>query len=114
MSGTIGAILMDFSKAFDSISQDLLIANIEVYGLQRNALKLVYGFLKNRMQRRTLESTYSSVKQILIWIPHGSVLGPLLFKIFINNLLVIEMESDICNFAYDTTMYVCDTSIEAV
>ena len=44
----------------------------------------------------------------------GSVLGPLLFNIFINDLFLIEMESEICNFADDTTIYACDTSIEAV
>ena len=58
--------------------------------------------------------TYSSAKQVSIGIPHGSVLVPLLLNIFIKDLFLIEMESDICNFADDTTIYACDTSIEAV
>ena len=115
MIGTIGKILINLSKAYDCISHDLLIANIEAYGLHRNALKLVYSFLTNRIQRVKIGSTYSSTKQIFsIGIPQGSVLGSLLFNTFINDLLIIEMESDIRNFPGDTTIYVCDTSIEAV
>ena len=114
MSGTIGTILVDLSKAYDCVSHDLLIAKIEAYGFHRSALKLVYSFLKNRMQRVKIGFTYRSAKEILIGIPQGSVLGPLLFNIVINNRFLFEMESDICNSADDTTTYACDTSIEAV
>ena len=114
MSGTIGTILMDLSNPYDCISHDLLITKIEAYGFHRNALKVVCSFLTNRMQRVKIGSTYSSAKEISIGIPQGSVLGPLLFNIFINNLFLIEMESDMCNFADDTTIFACDTSIEEV
>jgi len=66
------------------------------------------------MQRVKTGSTFSSSEKISIGVPQGSVLGPLLFNIFINDLFFIEMESEICNFADDTTIYACDTSIEAV
>ena len=83
------------------MSHDLLIAKIEAYGFHRNVLKQFYSFLRNRMQRVKIRSTYSSAKQISIGIPQGSILGPLLFNIFINDLFLVEMELDICNFADD-------------
>ena len=55
-----------------------------------------------------------SSEKISIGVPQGSVLGSLLFNIIINDLFFIEMESEICNFADDATIYACDTSIEAV
>ena len=113
-SGIAGTILMDLSKAYDCIPHDLLIAKLEAYGFKKNALKLVYSYLTNRTQRVKIGSTYSSPQHILIGVRQGSVLGPLLFNIFINDLFYMELESEICNFADDTTIYACDTDVEAV
>ena len=76
MSGTIGTILMDLSKAYDCIPYDLLIAKMDAYGLNKKALKLVYSYLKNRIQRVKTSSTFSSSKKISIGVPQGSVLVP--------------------------------------
>ena len=114
MSGTIGTILMDLSKAYDCIPHDLLIAKMDAYGLNKKAFKLVYSYLKNRMQRVKTGSTFSSSKKISIGVTQSSVLGPLLFNIFTNDLFFIEIESEICSFADDTTIYACEISIEAV
>ena len=105
---------MDLSKAYGCISHDLLIAKSEAYGFHRNALKLVYSSLTTRIQRVKIRSSYSSAKEISIGIPQWSVLGPLFFNTFTNDIVLIEMESDVCNFADDTTIYACDTSIETV
>jgi len=114
MSGRIRTILMDLLKTYDCISHNLLITKIEAYGFHRNALKLTYSFLTNWMQRVKIGSTYSSAKQISIGVPQGSVLGSLLFNIFINDLILIAIQSEIRNFADNTTIYACDKSIEAV
>jgi len=111
MSGTI---LMDLSKTYDCIPHDLPIAKMDAYRLNRNALKLVYSYLKNRMQRVKKGSTFNSSKKGSFGVPQGSVFCPLLFNIFINDLFFLEMESEICSFADDTRIYACDTSTEAV
>ena len=113
-SGKVGAILMDLSKAFDCIEHDLLIAKLAAYGLDRASLKLVKCYLSNRYQRTKVGSVYSSLLKILKGVPQGSILGPLFFNIFINDLLEIADKTDICNFADDNTIYSCANTIAEV
>ena len=122
-SHSIVYFLNSFLKAFSDwdspiwqggIPHDLLIAKLEAYGLDTCALKLVYSYLTNRKQRVKVGSAYSTFQSISTGVPQGSVLGPLLFNIFINDLFFTDLESEICNFADDTTIYACDTSIDAV
>ena len=114
MMGIVGTILMDLSKAYDCIPHDLLIAKLEAYGFNRKALRLIYSYLSNRIQRVKIRSTYSSLKCTSIGVPQGSVLGPLLFNVFINDLFYRDLESEICNFADDTTIYSCESNIDSV
>ena len=95
---------MDLSKAFDSIPHELLIAKLEAYGLNKNNLKLVYSYLKNRKQSVRINNTYSSFEELVSGVPQGSILGPVLFNFFINDLFLLIKKATLHNYADDNTL----------
>ena len=110
--GYAGAILMDLSKAFDTINHELLIAKLEAYGFEESALNLMHSYLSDRWQRTKVNTSFSTWKELFCGVPQGSVLGPILFNIYLNDLF-FEL-FDVCNFADDTTLYACDISLSNV
>ena len=97
-------VLMDLSKAFDCLPHDLLIANLEVYGFWIGSLRLIFDYLTSRKQHVRINSTYSSLLEITSVVPQGSVLGPLLFNIYNNNITFLIDDPHLCNFAEDNTV----------
>ena len=112
--GVFGALLTDLSKAFDCIPHDLIIAKLEAYGFQTDALNLVYDYLSNRKQRVKINETFSCWKDIEYGVPQGSILGPLLFNIHLCDLFYFLEDLDIASYADDTTIYTVKENKESV
>ena len=97
----VGTVASDLSKAFDTMPHGLLIAKLSAYGLSNNACVFISSYLKNRKQRVKIGGEKSDWSTINRGVPQGSVLGPLLFNIFINDFFYAPISSTICNYADD-------------
>ena len=107
-----GAILTDLSKAFDCINHDLLIAKLGAYCFDESALGFIRSYLKERQQRTKVGNAFSLWREVLFDVPQGSILGPLLFNIFLNYIFVFTAATYIANYADDNTNYVVADTID--
>ncbi len=100
----IDAIYLDFSKAFDTVPHKRLINKMKGYGINESTCKWVEDFLSNREHRVKVNGALSSSAKVTSGIPQGSVLGPILFILYINDL-PDEVSNDVYLFADDTKLY---------
>jgi hypothetical protein len=97
-------VFMDLSKAFDTLDHEILIAKLNYYGIQGTALKLFKDYLSNRKQYTYIENTLSNELTIKMGVPQGSILGPLLFIIYMNDFHLSTGNFKPIIYADDTTL----------
>ena len=97
---------MDLSEASDT-KRELLIAKLHVYGFSKDPLEIIFSYLPNRFQRVKINATFSSWTELIQGLPQGSILGTVLFNIYVNDLFFLSNDIDTGNFADDTRADVC-------
>ena len=112
--GFARAVLINFSEAFDKHNYELLIAKLEVYDSYKKCIGLIYNFLKNRKQRVKINATFSIWTELLSTVAQGSVLEPLIFNIYLNDLFFFLQDIELSNFANDATPFDYDQALAAV
>ena len=98
------AIYIDFSKCFDTLNRSILLKKLEIYGIRGIPLALFRSYLTDRFQAVKVNNTISQFKMINAGVPQGSVLGPLLYLIYVNEIPNISSQFTTCLFADDTTL----------
>ena len=100
----VAAVLMDLSKAFDCLPHKILLSKLSAYGLSDEAVLLLKSYLSDRKQRIKLNNIVSSWSEIKKGVPQGSILGPLLFNVFINDIFYFIEHGTLYNYADDNTI----------
>ena len=90
-----GALLTDLSKSFDCFPHDLIVAKLHAYGFSIESLKLINSYLTERKQRVKMNDQFSSWLDIVVGVPQGSILGPLLFNIFLCDMFLFCNDIDL-------------------
>ena len=110
----IGAIIMDLSKAFDNLNHKLLSKSLQAYGFDKKFLSIIESYFTNRKQRSKIRNSFSKYQRIITGVRQASILGPLFFNVFINDLFLSIDKSTLCFYADDNTLYTSCNDANAV
>ena len=112
----VGTIFLDLQKAFDVVDHSILVKKLGLYGLSENSVKWFSSYLSNRKQKVSLNGCVSDFKEITAGVPQGSILGPLLFIIFINDMFMHDSSVDNKNSLYadDSSFYTVGNTVAEI
>ena len=111
----VAAMLMDLSNAFDSFPHELIIAKLKAYGMKEEGCAFVWAYLSKRKQRVKLSGCASDWMELHKGVPQGSILEPIFFNNFMNDIYATITRSSLCNYADDNTIAVIfDTNQDAI
>ena len=105
---------MDLSKAFDTTNHDLMLAKLKAYGFSNDALNLIHSYLKNRKQKVQINNKFSLERNVIAGVPQGSIDGPLLFNLFINDIVFFIQYSVLSNYADDNNLFAIGKNKEGI
>ena len=105
-------ILLDFAKAFDTVNHQILLDKLHYYGIRGNALKWFQSYLEDRQQCTEIGNTQSKLEYIKCGVPQGSILGPLLFLLYINDIVLSSNIFNFTLFADDTSLFYSHKNVE--
>ena len=105
-------LFLDFAKAFDTVNHSILIQKLNHYGIRGNALQLIESYLADREQCVQVNNATSDFEYIKHGVPQGSILGPLLFLLYINDIAQSSPLLEFYLFADDTTIFISDSDVK--
>ena len=100
-----GIVFIDLKKVFDTVDHVILLGKLKSLGLSNNNLEWFHSYLSSRYQKTVIGQAFSTSRKVSIGVPQGSILGPLLFAIYINDLPKVLQNTKVTLFADDTALY---------